>query len=55
MTEKSRAGAHDLLGVAPIGRAVERVTDAVVSGAEALLRRSVCPPPRSLASSFARK
>jgi Abortive infection alpha len=43
MTEKSSAGAHDLLGVAPVGRAVERVTDAVVSGAEALLGR-ICLP-----------
>lgn len=47
MTEKSTdensVGVHDLLGVAPISRAVERVTDAVVSGAEALLGR-ICLP-----------
>jgi len=34
---------RDLLGIAPIGRAVERVTDSVVGGAEALLGR-VCLP-----------
>ena len=33
----------DLLGIAPIGRAVERVTGSVVSGAEAVLGR-VCLP-----------
>src|SRR5713226_1646284 len=43
MTEKSSFGAHDLLGIAPVGRAVERVTDSVLSGAEALLSR-VCLP-----------
>ncbi|MBI4611772.1 MAG: DUF4393 domain-containing protein [Candidatus Rokubacteria bacterium] len=36
-------GTHDLLGIAPLGRAVERVADSVVSGAEALLAR-VCLP-----------
>ena len=36
-------GTHDLLGIAPVGRAVERVTDSIVSGAEALLAR-VCLP-----------
>src|SRR5687767_11648662 len=30
-------GTHDLLGIAPVGRAVERVTDSIVSGAQALL------------------
>jgi hypothetical protein len=41
--EEKKVGAHDLLGIAPVGRAVERVTDSVLSGAEALLAR-VCLP-----------
>lgn len=43
MSEGKEAGAHDLLGIAPVGRAVERVTDSVLGGAEALLAR-VCLP-----------
>ncbi len=43
MPEDKNVVAHDLLGIAPIGRAVERVTDSVLSGAEALLAR-VCLP-----------
>ena len=34
---------QDVLGIAPVGRAVERVTDSVLSGAEAVLGR-VCLP-----------
>jgi hypothetical protein len=41
MSEKTGIG--DLLGIAPVARAVERVTDSVVGGAEALLGR-VCLP-----------
>jgi hypothetical protein len=37
------SGAHDLLGVAPVSRAVERTTDSALSGIEALLSR-VCLP-----------
>jgi len=37
------SGAHDLLGVAPISRAIERATDSALSGVEALLSR-VCLP-----------
>jgi hypothetical protein len=36
-------GAHDLLGIAAVARAVERVTDSAVRGAEAVLAR-VCLP-----------
>jgi hypothetical protein len=43
MTEKSGFGAHDLLGIAPVGRAVERVTDSVLRGTDALLGR-ICLP-----------
>lgn len=43
MTKKPVSGAQDLLGIAPVGRAVERVTDSALSGAEALLSR-VCLP-----------
>jgi hypothetical protein len=43
MTEKGGSGTHDLLGIAPAGRAVERVTDSVLSGAEALLAK-ICFP-----------
>jgi hypothetical protein len=43
MESGKSTGAHDLLGIAPVGRAVERVTDSVVGGAEALLAR-VCLP-----------
>jgi hypothetical protein len=34
----------DLLGIAPVVRAVERVTESVVSGAEALLEEFVFLP-----------
>ncbi len=43
MSEKSGFGTHDVLGIAPVGRAVEHVTDSVLSGAEALLGR-ICLP-----------
>ncbi len=43
MTEKSGFGTHDLLGIAPVGRAIERVSDSVLSGAEALLGK-ICLP-----------
>ena len=43
MSEESKTKIGDLLGVAPVGRAVERVTDSVLGGAEALLAR-VCLP-----------
>jgi hypothetical protein len=38
-----KPGIGDVLGIAPVARAVERVTDSVVGGAEALLER-VCLP-----------
>lgn len=41
MSEK--AGIGDLMGIAPVARSVERVTDSVVGGLEALLGR-VCLP-----------
>lgn len=43
MPEDKNIGAHDLLGIAPVGRAAERVTESVLSGTEALLAR-VCLP-----------
>jgi hypothetical protein len=43
MSEGNEAKVGDLLGIAPVGRAVERVTESVFSGAEALLGR-VCLP-----------
>src|SRR5262249_12851971 len=41
--EDKSIGARDLLGIAPVGRALERATDSVVSGVEALLAR-ICLP-----------
>ncbi|MEK6709022.1 MAG: hypothetical protein AABZ64_00430 [Nitrospinota bacterium] len=41
--EKSRHEFRDLLGIEPLGRAVERATDSVLSGAEAVLGR-ICLP-----------
>jgi hypothetical protein len=43
MSEKRGLDAPDLLGITPVARALERVTDSVLSGAEALLGR-ICLP-----------
>ena len=43
MTDKENDTGQDLLGIAPLGRAVERLTDSALSGAEAILSR-ICLP-----------
>jgi hypothetical protein len=43
MESSKGTGAHDLFGIAPVARAVERVTDSAVGAAEAVLAR-VCLP-----------
>jgi len=48
MPENKAGGAHDLLGIAPVSRTVERVTDSVVSGVEALLARICLPAAEEL-------
>jgi hypothetical protein len=48
MSEKNGLGSHDLLGIAPVGRAVERVTDSLLSGAEALLGKICLPAAEEL-------
>ena len=42
----------DLLGIAPVSRAVERVTDSVMSGAEAILGRVCLPAAEELGLLF---
>jgi abortive infection alpha-like protein len=43
VSEEKNVGAHDLLGIAAVGRAIESVADSGLRGAEALLAR-VCLP-----------
>jgi hypothetical protein len=52
MTDKEDSSRRDLLGLAPISRAVERVTDSVMSGAEALLSRICLPAAEELGLLF---
>jgi hypothetical protein len=52
MSEKGDIGARDLFGIAPVARAVERVTDSVLSGAEATLGRICLPAAEELGLLF---
>ena len=52
MSDKEGGSFRDLLGVEPISRAVERLTDSVLSGAEALLGRICLPAAEELGLLF---
>ncbi len=52
MNEHKESTIGDLLGVAPVGRAIERVTDSVMGGAEAVLGRVCLPAAEELGLLF---
>ena len=48
MSDETKHKVSDLLGIAAVGRAVERTTDSVLSGAEAVLARICLPAAEEL-------
>lgn len=48
MSDETKHKVSDLLGIAPVSRAVERTTDSVLSGAEAVLARICLPAAEEL-------